>query len=216
MSPSRCVASSILKALATDARPWNLTRRLQSANNLDMQGELSGTAIFKPACNERSSSQPDLVYEEQGEMPDPSGLNSTGMKWSRKYMWRLSDSGLSVWFVKVNMKPSKESTQDNPTGDLPDYLFHQLHFTGEGEGEGEQGGFDGSGLVPPAASADVGETAVLFAHGSHLCVEDNYVTTYAFRVSKHCISYIHSWASSHVVEGPKKSQRILNLYTRGL
>ncbi|EZF33595.1 hypothetical protein H109_01330 [Trichophyton interdigitale MR816] len=212
MSSSRCLASSIFKALATDSQSWNLTRRLKSDNQLDMQGELKGTATFKPARNRGPGISNDLVYEEQGEMRDPSGRNSMGMKWSRKYMWRLSDSSLSVWFVKINMESSKESTQDGQTEDLPDYIFHQLRFMDEDEGE--KGGLEATDLVPPATASDEGETDVLFAHGSHLCVKDNYETTYAFRVSKGCISCIHSWTSSHVVKGPKKSQRIVNLYTR--
>ncbi|DAA77166.1 TPA_exp: Uncharacterized protein A8136_6932 [Trichophyton benhamiae CBS 112371] len=213
MSSSRCLASSIFKALATDSRPWKLTRRLKSDNQLDMQGELEGTATFRPARNGGSGLSNDLVYEEQGEMRDPSGRNSTGMKWSRKYMWRLSDSGLSVWFVKVNMESSKESAQDCQTEELPDYIFHQLQFMDDDEGE--KGHLEATDLVPPRATAsDGGETAVLFARGSHLCINDSYETTYAFRVSNGCLSCIHSWSSSHVVEGPKKSQRIVNMYTR--
>ncbi|OAL65066.1 T-complex protein 1 [Trichophyton rubrum] len=185
---------------------------LKSDNHRDMQGELKGTATFKPACNGRSGIPNDLVYEEQGEMRDPSGRNSTRMKWSRRYMWRLSDSSLSVWFVKVNMESSKESAQDGQTEDLPDYIFHQLRFMDEDEGE--KGDLEVTDLVPPATASDEGETAVLFARGSHLCIKDNYETTYAFRVSKGCFGCIHNWASSHVVEGPKKSQRIVNMYTR--
>lgn len=131
MSSGHCIASSVFKALATDSRPWNLTRRLRSDNPLEIQGKLKGTATFKRSRNEGSSSQNDLVYEEQGEMLDLSGRNTTGMKWSRKYMRRLLDSDLSVWLVKANVKSRKESTQDRQAEGLPDYLFHQLQFTDE-------------------------------------------------------------------------------------
>ncbi|KAK2832034.1 hypothetical protein FQN49_006920 [Arthroderma sp. PD_2] len=209
MNSSRCLASSIFRAFATDSRPWHITRKLRSDNHLDVQGELKGTVTFKPANHGAPDDTSDLVYEEQGEMPDPSGHNMAGMRWSRKYLWRLSDSNLSVWFVKVNTRPEKE-TQDSQAEDLPDYLFHQLRFTSEGEGEAQNK--EVSDLVPPPVSDE--ETTVLFAHGSHLCINDNYETTYAFRMTRGCTSQIHSWTSSHLVQGPKKNQRIVNLYTR--
>ncbi|KAF3483743.1 uncharacterized protein GIQ15_03067 [Arthroderma uncinatum] len=213
MNSRRSIASTVFKALATDSRPWHLTRKLRSDNHLDMQGELKGIATFKPAHYGTSDDASDLVYEERGEMPDPSGRNMAVMSWSRKYLWRLSDSNLSVWFVKVNTKAEKE-TQNGQTEDLPDYLFHQLRFTSEGEGEAlsEDSSAISDLVPPPAASGE--ETTVLFASGSHLCINDNYETTYAFRITEHGTNRVHSWTSSHLVQGPKKNQRIVNLYTR--
>ena len=78
----------------------------------------------------------------------------------------------------------------------------------EEEGEGDEEGYV-SAPVPPEVS---GETVVVTASGNHLCINDMYRTAYAFRIREEDGEVV-SWASRHVVRGPKKDQDIVNYYT---
>lgn len=57
------------------------------------------------------------------------------------------------------------------------------------------------------------KTAILNARGHHLCINDVYQTAYSFRVRSDT-GEVLSWASRHVVKGPKKNQDIVNFYER--
>jgi hypothetical protein len=123
-----------------------------------------------------------------------------GLRFTKKYIWRMAENGrISVWFAKVGHE------------DVPDYLFHEFVFKGT-EGEGAEG--EGETFVdapePPAAGTGEDNTTVLVARGNHLCINDMYRTAYAFRVRGS--GEVVSWASRHVVKGPKKNQDIVNLY----
>ncbi|KAJ5994161.1 hypothetical protein N7451_009885 [Penicillium sp. IBT 35674x] len=122
--------------------------------------------------------------------------------WSKKYIWRLSDatSQLSVWFVKVGSGP-----------DEADYLFHNFDFTDDGRISLE-GGEEHFPPVPalPTNTRDE-QTYVLQARGDHLCINDMYRTSYAFRFLRDTEELV-SWSSLHVVRGPAKTQEIRNQY----
>ncbi|KAL1952819.1 hypothetical protein VTO42DRAFT_4124 [Malbranchea cinnamomea] len=213
----------------------------------------------------------DLLYVEEGEVPSLSAgrgaSTMAGLRWSRKYVWRLTttttttimpgrsrsrsgddgsgrracpaprdkdgpaetqeterrsghdretDGVISVWFVKP------------ATHDEPDYLFHEMRF----EPVAELSSVSSSDTemlaqtqVPIPPDVPGRETTVLVARGEHLCVRDNYSTTYAFRVTTAAAEQdedddgpsageVVSWASRHVVKGPSKNQDILNMYSR--
>lgn len=220
-------ASRVFKSLAKDSRPWNLTRILHSDNPADLQGELQGTASFRPRRN-----ADELLYDEAGSMASPSGT-MVGMRWSRKYIWRLlsstmqaepelenatpNDADVGVWFVKLTKRPL-EGTEDNDDDEEePDYLFHTLDFHSTREPDSKTPppvSNDSTTLIPPPVSDC--STKVISAHGHHLCVNDIYETTYVFRIVDNDVGGIVSWACRHIVRGPKKNQNITNLYTRNL
>ncbi|KKK13652.1 hypothetical protein P175DRAFT_0433134 [Aspergillus ochraceoroseus IBT 24754] len=216
---SHPILNAIFSSLARDTRRWTLLRTLKSDNPLDIQGELRGTAIFTAASPASSSSNSnaikpseasletrDMVYHEEGDMPAQLGV---GLRWTKKYIWRISESGpISVWFVKVG------------SDDEPDYLFHEFEFSssspasdqqGQGEGPRAEETFVTPPVPPVVEGSSLSPTKVITAHGNHLCINDMYRTAYAFRVHEES-GQVVSWASRHVVKGPKKNQDIMNLY----
>lgn len=204
---SRLITAALFRSLGSSR--WTLTRSLQSDNPLDLNGELRGTATFTALSNP-STSSPDRewLYSEEGEIPGTTGLGAAqaGLRWTKKYIWRANEENqISVWFVKVAPGPEEA-----------DYLFHNFDFSNAEvptppEGEENQVTFI-SPPTPPRTSSNV-ETAVLAARGNHLCINDMYRTAYAFRVRPDT-GEVLSWASRHVVRGPKKDQEILNRYER--
>lgn len=201
MSPRRL--SALFTSLSRDSRRWSLTRILHSNNPMDIQGELLGTATFKP-LEQDTGTHRDMVYREEGEMPSTVGMGMAGLRWSKKYIWRLNEGGkMSVWFVKVG--GSKGSDKEEA-----DYLFHEFDFKNEGAGDTDPaaGEVFVTAPVPPAVA---GDTAVLTARGNHLCINDMYRTAYAFRIRPES-GEVLSWSSRHVVKGPKKDQDIVNVY----
>ncbi|CRG91220.1 hypothetical protein PISL3812_08268 [Talaromyces islandicus] len=197
-------------------RPWHLRRTLRSDNPADINGDLTGVATFHPLSSDSThAKEREMVYREEGEMPS-SVRGMAGLRWSKKYIWRLHGDGkqeaeeeegqggeISVWFVKI--QPGEEQA---------DYLFHEFDFASQ-SAVASCGGDEGEGLieppVPPAAEhAD--ETTVIKARGNHLCIKDMYRTAYAFRIVAET-GQVLSWASRHVVKGPKKNQDITNLYS---
>ncbi|KAH8703431.1 hypothetical protein BGW36DRAFT_369326 [Talaromyces proteolyticus] len=222
-APSPRLLSHLFTSLSTTPRPWHLRRILRSDNPAEINGELTGSATFHalPSPSSPSSSPTDrsceMVYREEGEMP--SGImGMAGMKWSKKYIWRMNNipnnrdqeeeggpdaQGISVWFVKIQPGP-----------DEADYLFHEFDFgsrtltTGQEQEKGE-----GEDTIEPPTPPLVGESAttVIKARGNHLCIKDMYRTAYSFRVVPET-GQVLSWASRHVVKGPKKNQDIVNLY----
>ncbi|OJI86857.1 hypothetical protein ASPTUDRAFT_496407 [Aspergillus tubingensis CBS 134.48] len=208
---------------------WTLLRVLKSANPHDINGNLHGTASFTSLPDTTTTQDPpapqrQLLYTETGTLPPHIGHN---LQWKKSYIWRLKSSpstatvkdDLSVWFVKVGDEK------------VADYLFHGMEFLDNDE-SGSGGDEDGeefvSAPVPPPATIPGGEgggkqTVVVTARGIHLCINDMYRTAYAFRVVKteddsdggdgDGIGEVVSWASRHVVKGPKKDQDIVNYYT---
>lgn len=210
MPPSRQLLP-LLSSLGNSR--WALTRTLRSDNPLDLNGELRGTATFTPLPN---TADRDWLYSEEGEIPTAvtGGAALPGLRWTKKYIWRDGDAGrISVWFVKVAPGP-----------DEADYLFHNFDFADatikqEGEESAKEGEQGSAELIapptPPAiTTADV-ETTVLSAQGNHLCINDMYRTAYAFRIQSET-GEVLSWASRHVVKGPKKNQDIINRYERAV
>ncbi|KAF5866197.1 hypothetical protein ETB97_000732 [Aspergillus alliaceus] len=194
---------------------WTLHRTLKSDNPLDINGSLTGTATFTPlpiptnpqssSSSTSSSSSKDILYHEEGEMPTPPGLRThpsagVGLRFTKKYIWRFDEGRISIWFAKVG-------------SDVPDYLFHEFEFVDQGQGQ-DQGQGEGETFVDaPAPPGAGGDTVVYRARGNHLCINDMYRTAYAFRVRE---GEVVSWASRHVVKGPRKDQDIVNIYWVGV
>ncbi|KAE8151622.1 hypothetical protein BDV25DRAFT_138650 [Aspergillus avenaceus] len=209
--PSPSTLSTLFATLTR--HPWHLHRTLKSDNPLELNGTLTGTASFTSLTPSTETDKPDtgpsftfqdrdIQYHEEGEMPTPPGVpGMVGLRFTKKYIWRMSEGGaMSVWFAKVGREVEA------------DYLFHEFVFGGsgeKGENEGENGGGEGYVDAPDPPFVK-GETEVLVARGNHLCINDMYRTAYAFRVGGS--GEVVSWASRHVVKGPKKNQDIVNLY----
>lgn len=206
--PSRQLLSSLLNSLSNTR--WNLTRTLRSENPLDLNGELRGTATFTAQPNNR-----DWLYCEEGEIPSDIGIAmQPGLRWTKKYIWRLGADAerISVWFVKVAPGPEEA-----------DYLFHDFDFDVDtlvpeekSAAQKDPGEFVTPPVPPTVLATDSGnETTVLNARGNHLCINDMYRTAYAFRIDP-ATGEVLSWASRHVVKGPKKGQDIINRYEKGV
>ncbi|KAJ6040960.1 hypothetical protein N7444_009865 [Penicillium canescens] len=215
--PSRQLLTTLITSLSNTR--WTLTRTLRSENPLDLNGELRGTASFtpQPPTNTTTTDQ-DWLYCEEGEIPSTIsiGASQPGLRWTKKYIWRLSpETGrVSVWFVKVAPGPEEA-----------DYLFHDFEFDSDSglldsaEVKSDAQNDPGEFVAPPVPSAVLAtgsgnETTVLNARGNHLCINDMYRTAYAFRIEPET-GVVVSWASRHVVRGPKKGQDIVNQYVRG-
>ncbi|CAI7651199.1 unnamed protein product [Penicillium glandicola] len=200
--PSRQLLSTLITSLSNTR--WTLTRTLRSDNPFDLNGELRGTATF--TAQPPTTTDRDWLYCEEGEIPSNVGTGALppGLRWTKKYIWRLgSDSGrVSVWFVKVASGPEEA-----------DYLFHDFDFdsgsdlleSGSGSVQKDPGEFVAP-PVPPAVSIGK-ETTVLNARGNHLCINDMYRTAYAFRIEPDT-GEVLSWASRHV------GQEIVNRYEK--
>lgn len=179
-----------------------------------------------------------MVYKEEGEMPS-TVQGMAGLKWTKKYIWRLNNAnnndntdnpensvarsdetngtgGLSIWFVKIKTG-SERNREDHQ--DEADYLFHEFDLSSQ-----QQQTTESSEIVsleppmpPPLKISSTlaethPETKVIHARGDHLCVKDMYYTAYSFRIVPET-GEVLSWASRHVVKGPKKNQDIINLYS---
>ncbi|PYH99904.1 hypothetical protein BO71DRAFT_278828, partial [Aspergillus ellipticus CBS 707.79] len=197
---------------------WALLRTLNSSNPHDITGYLHGTASFVllPPSSSSPTQSHESLYTESGSLPANLSPTHSPLQWKKSYIWRLTPTQISVWFVKPVASEPPEA----------DYLFHGMEFrqpddnTRAWEGGKEEGG-EGyvSPPVPPPVRkrslSGVGaeeETVVVMARGNHLCINDMYRTAYAFRV-RVMDGEVVSWASRHVVKGPKKNQDIVNLYS---
>lgn len=209
MLPTRQLVSSLFSSLSRHPR-WSLTRTLHSDNPADIHGQLHGTASFTPLHQGSADAECDLVYREEGEVPNTAvGAGMSGLRWSKKYIWRLSDGKISVWFAKVDRERSANSGGPGDTEEA-DYLFHEFDFDASAaDNPSEKSEPFVDPPQPPLSLAD--STAVLTARGNHLCINDMYRTAYAFRIDRET-GEVLSWASRHVVKGPKKDQDIMNLY----
>ena len=183
---------------------------------MDIKGELHGTATFQPLLQRGTGPDRDMVYREEGEMPNMPGMGMgmAGLRWSKRYIWRLSESGkISVWFVKVGGGAKKTGNEEEEA----DYLFHEFDFNSHSHHTHNQAAESAgetfvTAPIPPVASF-AGDAAVLAARGNHLCINDMYRTAYAFRVHSET-GEVLSWSSRHMVKGPKKDQDIVNIYQR--
>ncbi|OJJ62306.1 hypothetical protein ASPSYDRAFT_144393 [Aspergillus sydowii CBS 593.65] len=238
--PPRNLLSTIFSSLShsPSASPtrWTLLRTLKSENPNDLQGDLHGTATFTPLRSHRldpttqnntletetqGDGYTDLVYSEEGSLPQSFG---PGLRWTKKYIWRLSANGrISVWFVKMDKK-QKSSADGDGDGQVPeeeaDYLFHEFDFVSSSSSESASKSESGEEFVTPPVPPEVAshsglQTQIVAARGNHLCIKDMYRTAYAFRVAEGS-GEVLSWASRHVVKGPKKGQDIINLYSRAM
>ncbi|GAD93970.1 hypothetical protein PVAR5_2590 [Paecilomyces variotii No. 5] len=236
--PSPQLLSALFTSLARPWRPWRLTRTLRSDNPHEINGQLTGTATFaflKQGSDSNANANAntfgparDMLYREEGEMPSTVIRGMAGLRWTKKYIWRLREdgAGISVWFVKVGGAKTAQN-QEEPE-DEADYLFHEFEFS-----DSSASGASGSCALasrkedqdkdaplilvtpptPPVPStSETSTTAVLTARGNHLCINDMYRTAYSFRIRPET-GEVLSWASRHVVKGPKKDQDIVNLYT---
>lgn len=121
------------------------------------------------------------------------------MTFSRNYIWRIKSpqvgathSGVSLWFAK----PGTEEL---------DYLFHGLNVDGQTSGQHSD----------PSSQGDL--SISIQAHGSHLCVEDQYETEYRFTFTDHKDERklsLAQWQTVHIVKGPNKDQMIETTFTR--
>ncbi|OJJ45878.1 hypothetical protein ASPZODRAFT_133753 [Penicilliopsis zonata CBS 506.65] len=225
---AHALLSSIFTSLARSPRRWSLTRTLQSDNPLDIHGELHGTATFtllpptedtvsnahNALTNKQPTEQVQMLYHEEGVMPTTAGLGPmAGLRWTKRYIWRQSEGRISVWFVKVQEKRKEANKDKSADTDVEaeaeaeaDYLFHDFEVNTDAN-------LDSSLFVtPPVPPPTLEQTTVITARGNHLCINDMYRTAYAFRVRPETGEVV-SWASRHVVKGPKKNQDIVNVYT---
>ncbi|TPR11595.1 AAA domain (Cdc48 subfamily) protein [Aspergillus niger] len=167
-------------------KQWTLLRVLKSANPHDINGNLHGTASFTPL--DTTTAQPQSPPQRQLLYTETGTLPAHighNLQWKKSYIWRLST-------------PSTSTVKDDLS----------VWFVKVGDEKDDE---YVSAPVPPAAG---GETVVVTARGNHLCINDMYRTAYAFRVLKgDGIGEVVSWASRHVVKGPKKDQDIVNYYT---
>jgi hypothetical protein len=174
---------------------------------------------------EKSAILPEMVYKEQGETAAPGLRGVGGMRWTKKYIWRLvAGDGIEVWFVKLPGGVLGMSAAGDK--DERDYIFHELRFD-DGGNDGQDGmSSDDEKLAEeidfPLSlqenfpnGEDGGDFTTLTARGDHLCVNDMYHTTYSFRLrGEGSSAEVVCWASRHVVRGPKKRQVIVNVYDR--
>ena len=187
---------------------WQLERRLNSANVSEPSGRCHGVAHFTsrpPSKLGGDVRRPggltqEMLYHEEGQfqMQGPSaGVPMPYMTFSRNYVWRIDfpsarapHPGLSLWFAK----PGTEEL---------DYLFHGLIVDGR----------------TSAQCSDIAQEgpAIVQAHGSHLCVEDQYETDYTFTFTHRKAGAklaLAQWQTVHTVKGPNKDQRIETIFTR--
>lgn len=121
-------------------------------------------------------------------------------------------------------KKQKSSADGDGDGQVPeeeaDYLFHEFDFVSSSSSESASKSESGEEFVTPPVPPEVAshsglQTQIVAARGNHLCIKDMYRTAYAFRVAEGS-GEVLSWASRHVVKGPKKGQDIINLYSRAM
>lgn len=146
----------------------------------------------------------ELLYQENGKFQihksHPGAPPMPSMTFSRSYIWRMDSSAspsempaISLWFTKPG------------TEDL-DYLFHDLSLDTQ--------------TVQPWPEEKKAKKTIVRAHGSHLCVKDQYETDYAFTFgladneeTESDLS-LQQWQTVHTVKGPAKDQRIQTSFIR--
>ncbi|OJD13957.1 hypothetical protein AJ78_05644 [Emergomyces pasteurianus Ep9510] len=134
---------------------------------------------------------------------------------------------LSVWFVKLQ-KPASDSQRgkegsaseiEEAITNEVDYIFHELDIIQFDSTHADES-LSANAIIqpppppPPPPAVEESNTKVVIARGQHLCINDHYQTVYAFRMGNDAPGRILSWSSRHMIRGPKKSQEIVNLYSR--
>jgi hypothetical protein len=192
---------------------WNLERKLNSSNVSEPSGQCHGIARFTiPApgpvgrgiqgrgIQGHGDVVGEMLYREEGQFqmqaPAP-GVHMPYMTFSRNYIWRLNSAKaefgehlISLWFTK-------------PGTEQLDYLFHILAMDDQTPGQ--------------LSEHSRQSASVIRAHGSHLCVEDQYETHYVFRFTDQgdaAEPSLAQWQTIHTVKGPNKDQRIETTFTR--
>jgi hypothetical protein len=187
---------------------WSLERKLNSSNVSEPSGQCQGIARFTIpilgpigcGIQEHEDVAREMLYHEEGQFqmqaPAP-GVHMPYMTFSRNYIWRLNSakaaSGeplISLWFTK-------------PGTEQLDYLFHILAMDDQTLGQ--------------LSEHSRQSASVIQAHGSHLCVEDQYETDYTFRFTDQgdaAEPLLTQWQTIHTVKGPNKDQRIETTFTR--
>jgi hypothetical protein len=199
------ILASLFKSLEGS---WKLERRLNSANASEPSGRCHGVAHFTSRPPSKVETDfpglgevvGEMLYHEEGQFQMQAssvGVQMPYMTFSRNYIWRLNPAATgagrplcSLWFTK----PGTEEL---------DYLFHSLLIDGHTLSQ-QDDQFQQS-------------TSVIRAHGSHLCVEDQYETEYLFTVLEHedgANLSLAKWQTLHTVKGPMKDQRIATTFTR--
>ncbi|PLN75655.1 hypothetical protein BDW42DRAFT_33840 [Aspergillus taichungensis] len=182
--------------------------------------------------NDNINKNQDILYSEEGSVPTGP---LAGLRFSKKYIWRFTSTlapngsstsvepteGVSVWFVKPSSTSTPPGATDTDTDTQnekveADYLFHEFEVL-DAKALSSAILDDDTFVTPPVPPADDqntdNTTTTVVARGNHLCINDMYRTAYAFRVGRDSGDVV-SWASRHVVRGPKKDQDIVNYYTR--
>jgi hypothetical protein len=187
---------------------WSLERKLNSFNVSEPSGQCQGIARFTiptpgpigRGIQVHGDVVREMLYHEEGQFqmqaPAP-GVHMPYMTFSRNYIWRLNSANaalgeplISLWFTK-------------PGAEQLDYLFHNLVMDDQTPGQLSEHSRHGA--------------SVIRAHGSHLCVEDQYETDYTFRFTDQGDAEKPSlvqWQTIHTVKGPNKNQRIETTFTR--
>lgn len=184
---------------------WRLERRLNSSNASEPSGRCHGVAHFTsrpPSKVERDSQEHDegggeMLYHEEGQFQMQAASAMVHMPYvtfSRKYVWRINSREEGVIRPEISLYFVKPGTEE------VDYLFHRLII------------HDG------VSSQSHGSISIIRAHGSHLCVQDQYETDYTFMFMRHedgAKFSLEEWQTVHTVKGPKKDQRIETTFSRG-
>jgi hypothetical protein len=188
--------------------PWTLERRLSSANASEPSGRCHGAVHFTPRPPSTVESDipgtgeviGEMLYHEEGQFQMQAasvGVQMPHMTFARNYIWRLNSAAAESGYPSCSLWFAKPGTEEL------DYLFHTLVI-------------DDRSLRQRDDKVQQ-RTSVIRAHGSHLCVKDQYETEYVFTDAEHDdgakISLVE-WQTVHTVKGPKKDQRIETTFTR--
>ena len=232
------------------AGTWKLERHLSSSDVTEPSGECHGISTFAPrplskipdTVADNHNGADEMLYHEEGKFymrNHPSGGTAAPyMTFSRRYVWRMSfdhrdnsttsarcvdreswsdvlDEMSSVATVpgrsdnmKLYSRPVISLWFTKPGTTELDYLFHHLDIqlqTTERQDSNPRRG-----------------KVMVHARGSHLCVQDQYETEYAFimeededyEVETSSQFQLVEWKTVHTVKGPKKDQRIETKFLR--
>lgn len=165
---------------------WKLYRKIQSVEPTYPSGTFNGSASFKERHVTDPAYSAEYLYTESGEFVTTQGLQ---MRATRQYLYRYNKTKdvISVWFVK---------TDDSSTAD---YLFHEVAFSNV------------NGEVISHGAND--SPARISASGHHLCIQDEYMPEYTFRLKS---SGLENWELRFRVLGPKKHYTTHATYVRDI
>ena len=161
---------------------WSVRRVLKSAIPTYPSGRFTGIAAFHPRRPTDKLYDAEYLYVEDGELVTD---NSLTMRGSRRYVYRYQARSdvISAWFVKPD------------DGKSVDYFFHKLQFHVSNEGRRN-----------PSA-----EEKGWSATGHHLCVVDDYNSSYLFQFHG---AALRRFMIRYQVKGPKKDYSSETWYER--